>query len=123
VGTANYPWSDAGGGNTQPTPALPSTTLSSPTVPSVTISAPAAGTYVNGPVNIAATINGGQNISKVSVLWNGTVVQQNSGSFGVDYNFNFSFAPQSLNSQNLLEIDASDATGATGKSTVILYNN
>jgi len=121
-GTAGYPWSD-----TSETPAeTPTGSSSVPVVPtssspSVSIETPSPGTSVNGSVSVSADITGSQPISKISVFWNGSMITQSTDNFGTNYNFTYSFNPASVNPQNLLEIDVVDSTGATGKSSVILY--
>ena len=90
--------------------------------PTVSIVSPTAGSFMTGPLSIAASISDTQPITQVSVLWNNTLVQTFSGSYGTNYQFSWSFTPQSAGGQNLLEIDATDSSGATGKNSVIVYH-
>jgi len=90
--------------------------------PTISISQPSPGSFVTNMVNIAAALGDTQSITKISVLWNGTQVKTFSGTFGSNYQFTWSFTPPSFSGQNLLEIDAADSSGATAKSTVIVYH-
>jgi penicillin-binding protein 1A len=90
--------------------------------PTVTIVQPAAGSFVTNTVNIAASISDTQAINKIVVLWGGVPVKTFSGTFGTNYQFSWSFQPQSFAGQNLLEIDATDSSGATAKNSVIVYH-
>lgn len=99
------------------------TTISSPTTPpTITITSPTPGTFENGAFSIAAHVTGQVPVSKITVSWNGAVVQTTLGSFGTDYNFGWSFAPTDFNPQNLLEITATDESGISGKSSVVVYH-
>ena len=90
--------------------------------PLVAIQKPVAGDFVAGPVSMSANVTAGESITKISVFWNGTAVQDFSGSFGTNYVFNWTFSPQSANGQNLLEIRASGASGSIGRNSVIVYH-
>jgi penicillin-binding protein 1A len=90
--------------------------------PEVTITTPAAGSFVTSTLSVVANISDTQPIDQVTVLWNGTAVQTFSGSYGTNYQFSWAFTPQSPEGQNLLEIDAEDSEGQTGKNTVIVYH-
>lgn len=89
--------------------------------PRVTITSPSAGTFITSGVNVSGNVAGAQPITNVSILWNGAVIQKLPGN-GTAYNFSQSFTPPSINSQNVLEIDATDTAGNTGKATVIVYH-
>jgi membrane peptidoglycan carboxypeptidase len=107
------------------TPAIPNTGSAVPissNPPGVSIQKPAVGDFVQGTVYISANITSRDPIVKISVLWNGTVVQDLSGSFGTNYPFSWSFSPQSFAGQNLLEVRASGASGNAGEGNVIVYH-
>lgn len=90
--------------------------------PSVTIISPSAGTFTGNTVAISAKITSDNPITGIMVAWNGAVMQNFTGSFGTNYSFSWSFSPPAFGGQNLLEIDASTASGTTGKSSVIVYH-
>lgn len=109
-------------GSTYPYAGEPGNAPTSAAGPQVTITSPAAGSFVTNTVNIAASVTDNETISKISVLWNGVDVKDFSGPFGTNYNFAWSFTPESIAGQNLLEIDAFGATGAEGKDNAIVYH-
>ena len=88
----------------------------------VSILKPSTGDFVGSPVAVSAKITAGQPITKITVSWNGADLQTFSGPFGTSYPLSFSFAPPSLNGQNLLEITATDAGGNTAKDQAIVYH-
>jgi membrane peptidoglycan carboxypeptidase len=90
--------------------------------PVVTITKPTAGTFVTSTLAISGTVADIQTINKIVVMWNGVPVQTFSGSFGTNYQLSWVFTPPSPEGQNTLEVDATDSSGATGKSTVIVYH-
>ncbi len=90
--------------------------------PQVTITTPSPGAFVSGGLNISARVVAPQAVINISVFWNGTLVQGFVGQFGTNYNFSWTFSPQAVGPQNVLEIDASTQGGATGKSSVIVYH-
>jgi hypothetical protein len=90
--------------------------------PLVQIVSPTAGSFASGDnINISAKISASQNITKISIAWNGTVVREFSGSFGVSYNFLWTFSPGTANPQNLLGVSATDQGGRTGEDSAIVY--
>jgi hypothetical protein len=114
---STYPYAgDPGASAGTPTP-----TPSGAGAPEVNITSPTVGNFVADSVSLSANITG-TGVSKISVLWNGADVKDMTGSFGMNYNFSWSFTPQSFNSQNLLEVDATDASGNVGKDSVIVYH-
>jgi membrane peptidoglycan carboxypeptidase len=90
--------------------------------PVVAITKPATGSFVTSTLAVVGTISDTQAINKVVVVWNGTPVQTFSGSFGTNYQLSWAFTPPTPQSQNTLEIDATDSSGATGENTVIVYH-
>jgi len=92
------------------------------TPPQVTITTPSSGTFVTNSVTISAQMTDSEPITNIAVLWNGTLVQNFSESFGTNYNFSWSFTPQSVNGQNALEVDVTGASGAVGHASVIVYH-
>jgi membrane peptidoglycan carboxypeptidase len=90
--------------------------------PEVKIGAPLPGVFENGGFPVSARISASSPIAKITIRWNGAVVNQYSGSMNSPYSFAWSFNPQTFNAQNLLEITAVDNAGASGKSSVILYH-
>ena len=90
--------------------------------PKISIVTPSVGDFVTNALNVSAKITATQQINKISVLLNGALVRDFVGSFGTNYNFTWSFTPQSLGSQNLLIIKATDQAGREGESNVIVYH-
>jgi len=90
--------------------------------PQITINNPSPGYFITGVVNISAKLTAIEPMTKITVRWNGIVAQDFSGSFGTNYVFSWSFSPRSINGQNLLEIQASGASGNAGVSSVVVYH-
>ncbi len=73
---------------------------------------------MNGePITINANISAQAPIRTVRVLWNGELAQQFTGSYGMNYTFNWSFNPPSPQPQNTLTIEAVDAFGQVGRNS------
>lgn len=90
--------------------------------PQIKIESPRAGTFIGGEINISANIQSASAISGVGVYWNKRLMRE----FPVpgntlNYNLVWSFSPPSSAPQNLLEIEAANASGASGKTGVIIY--
>lgn len=98
--------------------AVPTSTPAA-TPPQVTINDPAPGTFVGGQINIFASV-AGTAISKIKVYWNGAPISE----FVLDppvanYDFRWLLSPQSIASQNLLEIEALGQAGTNRASTIV----
>ena len=90
--------------------------------PQIVITNPSPGEFVTNAVGVSARITSAEPVTKISVFWNGTLVRDFLGSFGTNYTFSWSFAPQTFGGQNLLELQAAGASGALGKDSVIIYH-
>lgn len=88
---------------------------------SVSIIQPSGGSFINSAVSLQAEIKSSQPISKITVLFNNQPVKEFNGNFGTDYTLNYSFAPNTINLQNLLEVQAQDETNGQSESQVIIY--
>ncbi len=115
-GNYNHPVSTAPSGTA---PAI-SSIMSDP--PRVSIITPLVGSFVANEVTVSAKITADKAITKITVLWNGLLVRDFSGSFGINYIFNWAFAPQVIGGQNLLEVQAADPSGGLGKADTIVYH-
>ncbi len=88
----------------------------------MTIQNPAPGAFENGPFTVSLRTTGSNSITKITIRWNGGVVEEVSGNFGTAYNFGWSFSPASFNPQNLLEATVTDSSGASAKTSAIVYH-
>ncbi len=115
-GSYNHPVSTA------PSGAAPGTPSPASDPPRISILTPSAGSFVANEVTVSAKITADEAITKISVLWNGFLVHDFSGSFGTNYALNWAFTPQVIGGQNLFEVQAADSSGGLGKTDVIIYH-
>lgn len=102
---------------------LPSPTSSSVEAGNVrvVINSPLLGGFIeNNSIAIQATINAPSPLIRVTVRFNGQVVQEYIGDLPAPYNFSFSFSPTVLK-QNILEIEAVDRNNNLGASKMVLF--
>ncbi|MGC9598908.1 MAG: transglycosylase domain-containing protein [Minisyncoccia bacterium] len=115
-GSYNHPVSTA------PSGVVPANSPLTSNPPRVSIVTPSAGSFVANEIAVSAEITAAEAITKISVLWNGLLARDFSGSFGTNYMFNWSFTPQVIGGQNLLEVQAVDSSGSSGKADTIVYH-
>ena len=90
--------------------------------PRVAISQPEAGSFVNGSVTLNAQITDSEPIAKITVFWDNADVKDLTGSLGTNYSLAWTFTPGTLNSQNLLRVEAYGASGASSGANAIVYH-
>jgi penicillin-binding protein 1C len=92
--------------------------------PVVQIKSPSPGQSVgnNNILAVNVSISGQPSITAIKILWNGSSVGEFTGDYGPSYELNWSFVPSGVNSDNILEVDATSETGAIGKSSVTVYH-
>lgn len=88
--------------------------------PTVSIGRPSSGSEIDGPIQIFADLRDDSSVSKIRVYFNGSLVQEFTGDFGMSFQFNWSFTPLNTNPQNTLQIEVEDDRGATNRSGVTL---
>ncbi len=97
------------------------TLISAGTPPEININSPNPGSSVSGLMNTSAFIRG-ISIAKIRVYWNGAMLQEFTlNPTANNYDFRWSFSPQNIQPQNLLEIEAITQSGASGRSSVVVY--
>ncbi len=85
---------------------------------------PSAGEMVTTGVNIRALITGTVPVIRVRTYWNGELVADEGVNQEMNFVFGRSYAqPPDTRPQNLLEIEAVDQNGASGRAGVIVYGN
>jgi len=84
----------------------------------IRIERPLTGTGVGNSFSVSASASSQDSIKRVSAFWNGKIVQDVQGELGKSYTLSWMFTPQSFNSQNVLEIQVIDSTGAVSKSSI-----
>lgn len=95
--------------------------VAAPGAPRVEIKAPQAGSYMANDVFVGAQIESSAALANIRVYWNGGLVHESPGNYPQTYYFSASFSPPSPSLQNLLEVEAMDAQGRTGRAGVVVY--
>lgn len=89
--------------------------------PQITILYPTESNFTNtNPVGLVVNIRSASPLRSIRVYFNERLIQSFLGSFGTNYELQFSFTSP-LFPQNMLVVEADDDLGNTGKSSVILY--
>jgi 1A family penicillin-binding protein len=89
--------------------------------PTIAVYAPQNGTFISGTVNVNAHIISSSRINRVIVYFNGQSAYEPAGPFLNEDNLLWSFNPQNILQQNLLEIEAIDQNNIVGRASVIMY--
>ncbi|MGC8775758.1 MAG: penicillin-binding protein [Minisyncoccia bacterium] len=90
--------------------------------PQINLISPQNGSFiVNNLINLRANISSRSIIKKINVYLNNNLINSFDGNFISPYEFNWSFYPQNLDSQNLLEIEVINEKNNSIKSSVIIY--
>lgn len=91
--------------------------------PQIKIQFPAAGAFFKSTFQIYATVSGESPVTKIRVFWNNASVQEFSLPVPQkSYSYEWQFSPQTTSPQNLLEVEAVDQKGSSGKAGVIVYS-
>ena len=100
-----------------------SSTVSLPTFqgPQLVVKEPQSGVFIKSKVPVLASIRASAALSRVRVLWNGSLVQEFAGFGGNSYELNWSFTPSKIDLQNVLALEATDERGVTDRSEIIVY--
>ena len=97
------------------------TTIGDPAAPRIVIISPTSGAFITDRVVVSARISAASQPARISVFWNGTLVQQTTEGLTNPAPIFFDFAPQNPAPQNILEIEAATADGKTARQGVIVY--
>ncbi|RMD64357.1 hypothetical protein D6833_04525, partial [Candidatus Parcubacteria bacterium] len=90
--------------------------------PFVHISAPSPGEFVRTTLSVRARIDSEQPLVQVNIYWNGTLVGTAERFEGEkSYELQWEFRPSPVQPQNLLEVEAVNTFGETGRASVIVY--
>lgn len=90
----------------------------------IQIISPSNGSFVGvGSMEIKGNITSPDDIVNIRVYLNGLIINEFPGNYAKSYNFSFLISPQSINLQNVLEIEGISFSGASGRSQVIIYKN
>jgi hypothetical protein len=82
---------------------------------------PQAGSFVGPRIDVSADLNALSGLAKVKVHLNGVLVQEFNATGQLNQRFSWSFIPANLKPQNLLQIEAIDRSGRSGKAEVIVF--
>ena len=89
--------------------------------PVIKIDSPAEGSFIEGPINIRASISSGADIVDINVYLNQSLVYSMRPAPSKTNDFSWSFTPSNIPDQNYLEIETKDASGRSAKSGLIVY--
>jgi hypothetical protein len=82
---------------------------------------PPNGSAAGENINVSANITGSNPIKTIRVYFNNSLLQEFNGNFGNNYALNWSFAPQNMTEQNILEVEAVDQNNLSGRTGVVVY--
>jgi penicillin-binding protein 1C len=99
--------------------AATSTMLNVP--PKIEIKNPRVGSFIGNQVNINASVTGLSAIKKIRVYFNNQLIDDFNANGGINYDFNWSFAPTNPQPQNMLQVEAVDQNGLSNREEVIIY--
>ncbi len=101
---------------------LGGTTIGDPAAPRITILSPTPGTFVADRVLVSTQISSASALARVSVFWNGTLVQQITEGLTSPTSLVFDFTPPNPAPQNNLEVEAATIDGKTARQGAIVYH-
>ncbi len=88
----------------------------------IEIQKPAAGEFIGSPLDVQASITSQVPLAYIKIYWNGVAIDQVVAQ-GTSYLFSKSYPrPTGTQSQNLIGVEATDQSGFTNKTSVIVYN-
>lgn len=89
---------------------------------SIKIEKPVNGNFINKDFSVRAVINSSHEIKNVEVYLNNKLISQRSGNFGPEYIYQENFNLNSIKSQNILKIKATDSNNKEIREEIIIYS-
>ncbi|MBU6141799.1 PBP1A family penicillin-binding protein [Patescibacteria group bacterium] len=89
--------------------------------PVITFSAPTNGSFIASSFPVSASISAAASIAHIQLLFNNTVVDDRTGSFGTSFSYQFTLVPGAVLPQNSLALRVTDAQNNTTTQQLIIY--